>query len=132
MCSSDLLWIATANHVLQVRRDKLDQGALGASDIREYGAADGLLSSEGINRSRSVVADSEGRIWFSLGRGISVVDPSHMPDSSPPAIAHVEAVLADDLPINVMSPVRVPPSPKRIVFAYTALSLASPENIRFR
>ena len=73
-------------------------GALGASDVREYGAADGLLSSEGINRSRSVVADSEGRIWFSLGRGISVVDPSHMPDSSPPAIAHVEAVLADDIP----------------------------------
>ena len=126
------LWIATSKHVLQVRRDKLAQGALGASDVREYGAADGLLSTGGINRSRSVVADSEGRIWFSLGRGISVVDPSHMPDSSPPAIAHIEAVLADNLPINVMSPVRVPPSPKRIAITYTALSLASPERIRFR
>ncbi|MGC2251698.1 MAG: two-component regulator propeller domain-containing protein [Acidobacteriaceae bacterium] len=126
------LWIATSKHVLQVRRDKLAKGALGASDVREYGTADGLLSSEGINRSRSVVADSEGRIWFSLGRGISVVDPSHMPDSSPPAIAHVEAVLADNLPINVTSPVRIPPSPKRIAIMYTALSLASPERIRFR
>ena len=126
------LWIATSKHVLQVRRDKLARGALGASDVREYGTADGLLSSEGINRSRSVVADSEGRIWFSLGRGISVVDPSHMPDSSPPAIAHVEAVLADNRPINVTSPVRVPPSPKRIAIIYTALSLASPERIRFR
>jgi ligand-binding sensor domain-containing protein/signal transduction histidine kinase len=127
------LWIATSNHVLQVRRDELAKGgALGASDVREYGPADGLLSSEGINRSRSVAADSEGKIWFSLGRGISVVDPSHMPDNSPPAIAHVEAVVADDHPINVTNPVRVPPSPKRIVFAYTALSLASPERIRFR
>jgi len=85
-----------------------------------------------MNRSRSVVADSDGRIWFSLGRGISVVDPSHMPDSSAPSIAHVEAVLADDLLISVTGPVRVPPSPKRIAFAYTALSLASPERIRFR
>ena len=61
-----------------------------------------------------------------------MVDPSHMPDSSPPAIAHVEAVLADNRPINVTSPVRVPPSPKRIAIIYTALSLASPERIRFR
>jgi signal transduction histidine kinase/ligand-binding sensor domain-containing protein len=126
------LWIATSNHVLQVRRDKLAEGTLGASEIREYGSTDGLLSSEGVNRSRSVVADSEGRIWFSLGRGISVVDPSHIPDSSPPAIAHVEAVLADGLPINATDPVRVPPSPKRIAITYTALSLASPERIRFR
>jgi ligand-binding sensor domain-containing protein/signal transduction histidine kinase len=126
------LWIATSNHVLEVRRDKLEKGAPGASDVREYGAADGLLSSEGINRSRSVVADPEGRIWVSLGRGISVADPSHMPDSSPPAIAHVEAVRADDLLINVTSPVQIPPTPKRIAFTYTALSLASPERIRFR
>jgi signal transduction histidine kinase/ligand-binding sensor domain-containing protein len=126
------LWIATSNHVLQVRRDKLAEGTLGVSDVREYGSEDGLLSSEGVERSRSVIADPEGRIWFSLGRGISVVDPSHMPDSSPPAIAHVESVLADDRPVQVTSPMRIPPSPKRIVFAYTALSLASPERIRFR
>ena len=126
------LWIATSHHVLQVRRDDLAKGTLGSSDVREYGTAEGLLSSEGINRSRSVVADSEGRIWFSLGRGISVVDPSHMPDRSAPAIAHIEAVLVDDVLISVTSPVRVPPSPKRIAFAYTALSLASPERIRFR
>ncbi len=126
------LWIATSNHVLQVRRDKLATATLGASDVREYGAADGLLTAEGVNRSRSVISDSEGKIWFSLGRGISVVDPSHVPDSSQPAIAHVAGVLADDVPVNVTNPVQVPPSPKRIVFAYTAVSLVSPENIRFR
>ena len=126
------LWIATSNHVLQVRRDKLATATLGASDIREYGAADGLLAAEGVNRSRSVVSDSEGKIWFSLGHGISVVDASHVPDSSQPAISHVAGVIADDIPVNGESPVRVPPSPKRIVFAYTAVSLAAPENIRFR
>jgi len=126
------LWIATSNHVFQLRRDKLAMATLGVSDVREYGAADGLLTSEGINRSRSVIADSEGKIWFSLGSGISVVDPSHVPDDSPPAIAHVAGVLADDVPVNVTSSLRVPPSPKRIVFAYTAVSLAAPEHIRFR
>jgi signal transduction histidine kinase/ligand-binding sensor domain-containing protein len=126
------LWIATSHHVLQVRRDKLAEGILGASDVREYGSEDGLPSSEGVSRSSSVVADSQGRIWFSLSRGISLVDPSHMPDSSPPAIAHVEGVLADGRPINAANPVRVPPSSKRIAFTYTALSLASPERIRFR
>ena len=126
------LWIATSNHVLQLPRDKLARGALGASDVRVYTEADGLLSSQGVNRSRSVIADPEGRIWFSLSRGISVVDPSHIPDSSPPAIAHIEALLADDRSISISRATRVPPSPKRIAIRYTALSLASPERIRFR
>src|SRR5262249_437921 len=58
--SNGSLWIATSNHILQVSRDKLVGGSLGTADVREYGPADGLPSSEGVNRSRSVVADSAG------------------------------------------------------------------------
>jgi len=127
------LWIATSGHVLQVSRDKLMAGDIDTADVREYGSADGLPGSGGgINRSRSVIADSEGRIWFSLSRGLSVTDPSHLANSSPPAIAHIESVSADGTPINSTSLLRVPASQKRITFAYTGLSLAIPERVRFR
>jgi len=129
---SGRFWIATSNHVLRVPRDKLLSGVVTAADVREYGQADGLESTEGVKRSRSVVSDSAGRIWFSLSSGLSVVNPSQINDNSVPALPHIEAITADDNIANLGAFVQIPPSPRRITFGYTGLSLASPERIRFR
>jgi PAS domain S-box-containing protein len=129
---SGRFWIATSNHVLRISRDKLPNGVVKPADVREYGPADGLESTEGVNRSRSVVSDSAGRIWFSLSRGLSVVNPSQIADNSVPALPHIEAITADDTPAKLGASVRIPPSPRRIRFEYTGLSLAVPGRIRFR
>ena len=126
------LWIATSDHVLRVPRDKLLSGVVKAVDVREYDQADGLESTEGVKRSRSVVSDSAGRIWFSLSRGLSVVNPSQINDNSVPALPHIEAITADNNTANLGAVVQIPPSPRRITFEYTGLSLAVPERIRFR
>jgi len=126
------LWIATANHVLRARRDKLLGGELEEGDVREYGLADGLESTEGVKRCRSVVSDSAGNIWFSLRRGLSVVNPSQIPENSVPALPHIEAIIADNNTANLDVSVRIPPSPRRITFEDTGLSLAAPGRIRFR
>ena len=126
------LWIATSDHVLRVPRDKLLSGVVKAVDVREYDQADGLESTEGVKRSRSVVSDSAGRIWFSLSSGLSVVNPSRINDNSAPALPHIEAITADDKIANLAGVVQIPPSPRRITFEYTGLSLAAPERIRFR
>jgi signal transduction histidine kinase/ligand-binding sensor domain-containing protein len=129
---SGRFWIATSNHVLRVPRDKLLSGAVKTIDVREYGEADGLKSTEGVKRSRSVVSDSAGRIWFSLAGGLSVVDPSQIDDKSVPALPHIEAITADNNTANLAASVRIPPSPRRITFEYTGLSLAMPARVRFR
>jgi PAS domain S-box-containing protein len=125
-------WIATSNHVLRVSREKLLSGVVKEGDVREYGQADGLESSEGVKRSRSVVSDSAGRIWFSLSSGLSVVNPSQIAANSVPALPHMEAITADNTTAKLAASVRIPPSPRRITFEYTGLSLAVPERIRFR
>jgi PAS domain S-box-containing protein len=129
---SGRFWIATSDHVLRVPRDKLLSGVVKAVDAREYDQADGLESTEGVKRSQSVVSDSAGRIWFSLRSGLSVVDPSQITDYSVPALPHIEAITADDIPINLSGSLRIPPFPRRITFEYTGLSLAAPGRIRFR
>jgi ligand-binding sensor domain-containing protein/signal transduction histidine kinase len=125
-------WIATSNHVLRVRRDKLLSGTLEEGDVREYGIADGLRSTEALKRNRSVLADPLGRIWFSMSRGLSVVDPAHLRGDSLPAIVHLEAISADGSPVNIENAIRIPAAHKRITFSFTGLSLAVPERIRFR
>ncbi len=126
------LWIATSDHVLRVPRDKLLSGVVKAVDVREYDQADGLESTEGVKRSRSVVSDSAGRIWFSLSSGLSVVNPSRINDNSVPALPHIEAITADNNIVDLATSVRIPPSPRRITFEYAGLSLAVPGRIRFR
>jgi signal transduction histidine kinase/ligand-binding sensor domain-containing protein len=129
---SGRFWIATSDHVFRVPRDKLLSGVVQGGDVREYGQADGLESTGGVKRSRSVVSDSAGRIWFSLRSGLSVVNPSQITDYSLPALPHIEAITADNNTANLAVSVRIPPSPRRITFEYTGLSLAVPGRIQFR
>jgi PAS domain S-box-containing protein len=117
---------------LRVPRDKLLSGVVKAVDVRGYDQADGLESTEGVKRSQSVVSDSAGRIWFSLKSGLSVVDSSQIKDNSVPALPYIEAITADNDTVDLATSVRIPPSPRRIAFEYTGLSLAAPERIRFR
>jgi signal transduction histidine kinase len=125
------LWVATAHHVVKVNRDS-PMGLPNEMNWHEYSRSDGLESTEGVKRQKSVVIDALGRIWFSMSRGLSVIDPSHVTGNSAPAIAHVESVMADGNLIDIAGPVRVPALPRRITFTYTGLSLAAPERVRFR
>ena len=126
------LWVSTSKHVLRVRRDKLEGGALDASDVREFGLADGLRSAEGVKRYKSVAADTLGRVWFYTSRGLSVVAPARVANDSPPAIAHVEAITADGNDVDVRGTVRVPGSTRRIMFSFVGLSLNVPGRVRYR
>ncbi len=126
------LWMSTSGHVLRVNRDKLVRGVLGAEDIREYGLADGLRGMEGTKRHRSVVVDPAGRIWFSLNRGISMVDPARLSRNSAPAIVHIQTILADGSPVGLSGAIHIPGGRQRITFGFAGLSLSVPDRVRFR
>jgi signal transduction histidine kinase/ligand-binding sensor domain-containing protein len=126
------LWVSTTKHVLRVRRDKLEGGAPEASDVREFGPADGLRGVEGVRRHMSAVADAAGRIWLSTSHGLSVVNPSRVANNSVPAIVHVKAITADGNEVDMRGAVRVPGDTRRITFSFVGLSLNVPERVRYR
>ena len=128
------LWIATTSHVLRVPRAALiaGDGVVSSGEVREYGVNEGLTSTNVVTRNHSVVSGPDGRVWVSSENGPSVVDPAQIGDTSAPALAHIEAITADGVPVELADSVRIPPSRKRITFAYTGLSLAEPGRIRFR
>ncbi|MGC4048398.1 MAG: two-component regulator propeller domain-containing protein [Paludibaculum sp.] len=128
----DWLWIATANHVLRVRRERLISDSLDDSDVVEYGAADGLVSNEVAPRDRSIVADSRGRIWISTAGGLFSVDPARLARRTIPPSARVEKIFADGSDLPVTPSVRVLPERRRLVFQYEGVYLPAPERLRFR
>ena len=126
------LWIATSTSVVRAPRDRLLGDFAGTIPSRAFGPADGIPAPIGVRRDRSVARDATGHIWFSLRRGISVVDPSRVGDDSPPAIVHVQSVLADGNPIESAGPLKIPAGRQRVRFTYLAVSLSVPERVQYR
>lgn len=129
---NEWLWIATANHVIKVKRSSLISDMVTDADVREFGLADGLLGMEGVKRYQSVVSDAKGQIWFSTNRGLSMVKPVREALNSPPAIVHVEGISADGSPFDLRGPIRIPAAKQRITFHYIGLSLWNSERVRYR
>jgi len=126
------LWIASSNHVLRLKRSGLLRSGSGDADVREYGLTDGLLGTEGVKRHQSVVADSMGRIWFSMNRGLSVVNPNRAVDNSAPALVHVETASVDGNALDPRLPIRISSARQRVTFDYAGVSLSNPERVRYR
>lgn len=126
------LWVATSRSVLRVRRDAQHRGVLADGDIVEYGAADGLHGTAAARRHRSVVADAGGRIWLSMDRGLSVVDPVRAAAGLAPVPSHIQSLSADGTSLELSDGVPVPPAPHRVTLSYSAVSLSAPDAIRYR
>jgi len=127
-----LLWIATSGHVVRVNRAKLIRDALAEEDVREFTITDGLRGTEGVKRSRTVVSDDAGHLWFSMSRGISLIDPTRLKTNSAPAIVHVETLSTDGNAINIRDSIHVGGGGKRLTLGFSGLSLSVPEQVRFR
>ncbi len=126
------LWISTSGHVVRASRANLLGDVPGRGNMRVFGPADGIPVTEGVRRSRSVVADRMGRIWFSLHGGISVVDPARAMEESPPAIVHIESVSAGGHALNPAAPMQIRSAQQRVTFGFVGLSLAVPDRVRYR
>jgi signal transduction histidine kinase/ligand-binding sensor domain-containing protein len=125
------LWFATSDHVLQVDRDRLLAGALDNSDVQRYGIADGLQGVEGVRRDRSVVADTVGRVWISLNRGLSVAGPELVPRDAAPIVPRIESISTGGQQVNLRAPLKFA-SGQNINFNYASTSLSMPELVKFR
>src|SRR4029077_16605326 len=126
------LWISTSNHVLRLEGHKILDGSLKESDVREYGFEDGLIGVEGVKRFQSVFADRKGKIWFSMNRGLSVVDPARASSVSPTALVHIDVVNVDGSPVSASDSLRLSGPHRRIFFNYVALSLSIPEHVQYK
>jgi signal transduction histidine kinase/ligand-binding sensor domain-containing protein len=139
------VWIMMPCGLVRVARSELDAWTSAADKTARTIQATVFDSSDGL-RTLAVVGDytprvaksSDGKLWFSVPDGISVVDPRHLPFNKLPPPVHIEKVIADrkeypeSLSGDAPSNPRLPPLVRELEIDYTALSLVVPERIRFR
>jgi len=74
----------------------------------------------------------DGRLWFTNGAVLQMIDPSHLYENTLPPLVHVEAVIADRKGYLPNEGLRLPPLPRELEIDYTALSFMVPQKVRFR
>ncbi|HEX8892379.1 MAG TPA: two-component regulator propeller domain-containing protein, partial [Terriglobales bacterium] len=139
------VWLMMPCGLMRVARSELDAWASAADKTARPIHATVFDSSDGL-RFLAVVGDytprvgksADGKLWFSVPDGISVVDPHRLLFNKLRPPVHIEKLAADrkeyreNLLGDGLSNPRLPPLVRELEIDYTALSLVAPEKILFR
>jgi signal transduction histidine kinase/ligand-binding sensor domain-containing protein len=137
------LWLMMPCGLVRVARSGLDARASAADKTARTIHTTVFDSSDGV-RSLAVVGDytprvgksADGKLWFSVPDGISVVDPQNLSFNKLPPPVHIEKVTADrktyDATPEPNGHVPLPARVRDLEIDYTALSLVAPEKVLFR
>jgi len=141
------VWLMMPCGLVRVARSELDAWSSAVDKTAGRIHATVFDSSDGLRRL-AVVGDytprvgksADGKLWFSVPDGISVVDPHHLHFNKLPPPVHVEQITADrktyaaalDGTGDGNGRLRLPPLIRDLTIDYTALSLVAPEKVMFR
>ena len=130
------LWIGSSTGLYRYRIDQLNAYADGKAsfvDLVPLGKEDGLPGIQCVSRNQSRSWPfRKGNVWFAAAKGIVAVQTAGARRNTAPPPVIVEAVLAENEPITIGDPTRIPAGKGSLQFQFTALSLSAPGNVAFR
>ncbi len=129
------LWMTSNRGVFRVSRQQLNAVASGKEKTIlsiAYGIADGMRSKE-CNGGFQPAGwrGAGGTLYFPTMGGLSLIRPKDMASGKTPPSVIIERIAVDGKPFDPNKPVHLPPGNGQLDFQFTAISLTSPEKIRF-
>lgn len=130
-----LLWMSSQRGLSRVRKSDfadLDAGRLARVTAISYGEADGMRSAE-FNGAIQPAGwkTTDGRLWFPTIKGVVVINPASMIETSPPRVL-IEDATIDGAVLDPRQAADVRPGARVFQFRYTALGAANPSRTQFR
>jgi signal transduction histidine kinase/ligand-binding sensor domain-containing protein len=130
------LWLNTAGGVVHIDQSELARSLQDDSypiASRQFDYLDGLPGTSAMMRARpTAVQGTDGRIWFSVSKGIVWIDPAHILKNSIPPPVYISSIAANGKEYPSQSELEFPARTRNIRISYTGLSYRVPERVRFR
>ncbi|WP_374580499.1 triple tyrosine motif-containing protein [Pseudoduganella sp.] len=111
-----------------------EQGAGSGQPVRyeRFDAQDGLPGgAEQFRPLPSLVQGSDGKLWFSTASDVASIDPARIARNPLAPPVQISALRSGGVAYMPLPAVRLPKGSRDIEIAFTALSLAMPERVRF-
>jgi signal transduction histidine kinase/ligand-binding sensor domain-containing protein len=127
------LWLGSTSGAVRVRIEELAAGTnpSGALPHVLYDTLDGMRGvPAGYGSTRATVA-GDGRVWFSAGAGVAVLDPSLVRRREPPA-SGIERLSADNRVADRGTQIVLPPRTAHVQLEYTGRTLTAATRVQFR
>jgi signal transduction histidine kinase len=128
------LWLASSKGIFRVSKRQLEDfrtGKIKRISGTNFGPSDGLPSTTITGVSSSAGRTRDGRLWFSSGQGLTVVDPAHLVLHNRSGPLLIQRVVADGETMTGTE-IDLAPGSKRLEIDYTALGFAAAGKVRFR
>ena len=101
--------------------------------FERFDALDGLVgSAEQLRPLPSIAQSRDGRLWFATASEVASIDPATVKRNRLAPPVQVLSLRSGDLTYPAQASLRLPTGARDLRIAYTALSLAIPERVRFR
>jgi PAS domain S-box-containing protein len=130
------LWMTSNRGVFRVAINDLNAFVHGKTALIKsiaYGVADGMKSKECNGGFQPMGWRSkDGKLYFPTMKGLSVLDPWRLNSNRLAPNVVIERVVVDRKSFNPKRPIQLPPGKGEMEFQFTALSLSSPEKVRFK
>jgi ligand-binding sensor domain-containing protein len=131
--SNAALWLYTQCGLVQIADQELQKwwkDAAATLQMRVLTSVDGTQG--GIASFQGAARSTDGKLWFSNGIGLQMIDPLHLPVNSFPPPVHVEEVTVDRQSFALGTDLHFPALTRDVAIRYTALSFVAPQKVRFR
>lgn len=135
------VWCTSNQGIFSVKLSEIDEvrrGMRSTVNSTFYSKLDGITSG-GVTSTSLSMKDAEGRLWFTLIDGFTVMDPVRNISNSYAPTIKIQTITLDsdkqDLPSDNRRrgvKIDVNPDVKRLIIKYTGISLVSSEQVQFR
>jgi len=128
------LWIHLACGFAHMSKGDVDAWSRDTTvrlNLKSYGAFDGARAGRG-NFEPGHARTGNGQLWFANGSVLQMIDPHNLVDNELPPPVHILGMVADHKFMRSSAHVKLPPLTRDLEIDYAALSLVSPEEVRFR
>jgi ligand-binding sensor domain-containing protein/signal transduction histidine kinase len=130
------LWMSSNKGIFRVSKSELNgfaEGRVALISPTVYGTSEGLRNKEcngGFQPAGWRTTD--GRLLFPTMKGLAILDSKRIVKNALPPPVNIEQLTIDGTAFNPSGAVKAEPGKGQLQFDFTALSLVSPDKVRFR
>ena len=128
-------WFHTGAGIYRVSTSQLERAFRDPAvrvDYQRYDLRDGLRSTVILQQFGGTAARGpDGRLWFLNSDNVAWIDPHHLYRNPVPPPVSIKALTADEKSLDLATK-RLDPGISKMQIDYTAISLQSPDQVKFR